>query len=224
MLKTYKGYIFDMDGVLANTEPLHFIAESKTYDELSIKVSTKEQESFVGTSQKQLWQTVKENHNVDLSLDKIIDMHMKNLNQVLEENDLSCMPSVDELISMLIKNNVIVSVASSSPKKIVTMILKKIGLFEKFSTIVTADDVKISKPNPEIFLIACEKMGINPCEALVIEDSKNGVLASNAANIDCVGFINKNSGDQDLSKANFRIDHFEKLIDLYKNKQQTLIV
>ena len=106
MLKTYKGYIFDMDGVLANTEPLHFIAENKTYNQLSIKVSENEQESFVGTSQKQLWQTIKDNYNITLNLDEIISMHMQNLNEVLKKSKLSCISGVDDLISTLKKDNI----------------------------------------------------------------------------------------------------------------------
>lgn len=219
MLKPYKGYIFDMDGVLANTEPLHFIAENKTYDQLSIKVPTKEQESFVGTSQRQLWQTIKDNYNIKLDLDKIISMHMQNLSEVLMENELSCISGVDDLILTLQKDNVKIAVASSSTRQIVNMTLKKINLLEKFSTIVSSDDVKISKPNPEIFLITCEKMKLKTSEVIVIEDSKNGVAASKAAGIDCIGFINKNSGNQDLSKANFLIDNFKQLIDMYKNEK-----
>jgi beta-phosphoglucomutase-like phosphatase (HAD superfamily) len=89
--------------------------------------------------------------------------------------------------------------------------LRKLKIEHLFDAVVCAEDITHSKPHPEIFLKAAERLREMPENCLVIEDSKLGVEAAKSAGMKCIGFRNPNSGNQDLSKADVIVDDFAKL-------------
>jgi beta-phosphoglucomutase-like phosphatase (HAD superfamily) len=91
------------------------------------------------------------------------------------------------------------------------MVLNRFGIISDFDVIVSGESFERGKPAPDIFLKASELLGIAPKYCVVIEDSTNGLLASLAAGMHCIGFINKNSGEQNLHGADFTINHFSGL-------------
>ena len=95
-------------------------------------------------------------------------------------------PGVKELLDYLKDNNVPIGLASSTKKATVERELTEAGLIDYFDKIIGGDAVKISKPNPEIYLLACEAMGTEPEKAIAIEDSYNGVRAAKAAGMQCI--------------------------------------
>ena len=99
------------------------------------------------------------------------------------------------------------AVASSSSLSIIDKVLDKLALREYFTLIATGDEVPASKPAPDIFLLAAQRLGCKPEACWVIEDSYNGVTAAKAAGMHCIGFYNPHSGNQDISAADHRIEH-----------------
>ena len=101
--------------------------------------------------------------------------------------------------------------ASSNNEDAVEAIKNKFGLDKYIEVFTNGEAVTKGKPHPEIFLLTAGQLGLKPEECLVIEDSRNGVLAAKAAGMKCVGFRNKNSGVQDLSEADLIVGSYKEL-------------
>lgn len=208
----YELIIFDMDGVLVNSEPIHFECEKRTFKSLSIDVDSTQQEVYVGMSQIEMWRSIKIKYGVNLSIEELISLHYESLYKAFLQNEtLRPIDGVDNLINMAKNCNFKLAVASSSPKKLIEIILKKIGLINDFNIIVSGEEVRKGKPHPDIFLKTCKDMGVSPKSAIVIEDSRNGVLAAKSGGITCVGYHNPCSGKQDLSEADICISNYKEI-------------
>jgi len=204
--------IFDMDGVLINSEPLHFDFESRLFESLGITVSREQHESFVGTTAKTLWTSIKQSNNIPFTVQELILKEQFEFLKYLENKEpIKLIPGVKKLIINLKFKGFHIALASSSPHRLINYVLDKTNIKECFQIKVSGDDVINGKPNPDIFLKAAELMKIKPANCLVIEDSKNGVLAAKQAGMKCIGYSNPGSGNQDLTAANFIIDSFDKL-------------
>ena len=93
----------------------------------------------------------------------------------------------------------------------ILIILKKIGLLEYFDDILSGESVENCKPAPDVFLESAKRLGVNRENCVVVEDSLNGVLAANRAGMKVIGFLNPNSGQQDLSTATVVIQNFHEI-------------
>jgi HAD superfamily hydrolase (TIGR01509 family) len=207
-----KAVIFDMDGVIIDSEPSHLKLENEMYKKLGIEVTGDEHHTFVGTTSQYMWEALKNKHKLSQSLEELVK-HDRNiffgyLNS--DECEITLIDGVKDLIKELHDNGVNLAIASSSPLNVIEAIAKKFQIEEYFKVLVTGDYVKQSKPEPDIFLFASEKLGINPENCLVIEDSHNGVLAAKKAGMKCVG-INSGAGSQDISMADLVINSFKEV-------------
>lgn len=212
-LKNYKLVIFDMDGVLVDSEPLYFQVEKAIMENLGIKLTQKEQENFVGISPKVMWNEILQRYQIDISLDDVLHIYYSNLKLALEKSTLAPMQNVELFIKKLLKYQIDFCLATSSSSTVSQEILEQIGLKSYFKTIITSDDVINSKPAPDLFLKTLQKFRIKPAEAVIIEDSYNGVLASVLAGVDCIGYCNDYKNNQDLSQANYLVHNFKDLIE-----------
>lgn len=205
-----KAVIFDMDGVLIDSEPDHYKIEQKIFDKLGIKISCSEHERFCGTTSDYMWKTLKEKYNLKQSLKQLVQMdrtsYFKYLNDSAEK--ICAIDGVKELIQKIDENNIIMAVASSSPVPVIKTVIKILNFDKYFKALVSGDEVKSSKPAPDIFLAAAGKINVKPSECLVVEDSENGVKAAKRAEMKCIGYKNVNSGRQDLSGADTIINCF----------------
>ncbi|KAJ53227.1 HAD superfamily hydrolase (TIGR01509 family) [Clostridium tetanomorphum] len=214
-----KGVIFDMDGVMIDSEPIHFKLEQELFKELGIEISSHEHNTYVGTTSFYMWEKIKKNHNLYDGVEELVKRDRRKYLQFLSDNvDIEPIEGIVDLIKDLYKNGVKLAVASSSPIDIIELVVKRFNIREYFSYIVTGDYVANSKPDPDIFLYAAEKIKIVPDECLVVEDSYNGIMAAKRAGMKSVGYRNMNSGNQDLSQATFIIDSFNNIsYDKIKN-------
>lgn len=200
--------IFDMDGVIIDSEPIYMQVEQDLFKEVGLEVSHEEHEKFVGRSD--LWTVLNETYNLDINVQEIHREENKRYLEIIN-NSFSGDPidGVVELIEQLHEDDIKLVLASSSEMKNIELVLTKFGLIDYFDLRISGADLATSKPHPEIFEKAAEMAQIKPENCLVIEDSQNGVRAAKAANMTCVGFRNPNSGNQDLSDADWIIDSFE---------------
>jgi HAD superfamily hydrolase (TIGR01509 family) len=118
---------------------------------------------------------------------------------------------VIKLLQRLKKRGIKLAIGSSSHKRLITHVLERLNIKTLFDSIVSAEDITNSKPNPEIFLKSAEKLAVSPAECCVVEDAALGIEAAKRAGMKCIGYRNPNSGDQDLSKADISIDDFSRL-------------
>lgn len=213
-----KAVIFDMDGVIVDSDWIVNDIEKGIFKDLGIEVSDEDQLSWVGTTAERFWSEIKDQFGLKQSVDELIDLSRTKIFKHFEVCPLAPMEGVVEFLDELKEHNIKFAVASSASSMRVGLILKRLELEDLFSIRVTAQDVVNGKPDPEVFLKAAGKLSVEPSEAVVIEDAKNGVQAAQVAGMKCVGF-NAVPGRQDLSAADLIVSGFgdlsyEKLLQL----------
>jgi len=219
-----KAVLFDMDGVLIDSELMRLEQLQGIFKSMDIVMSNEEYIKFIGTSSIHMWGAIKDKYKLNFSLEELINKDRGEYFNYLSSPETKITPikGIPEFLKYLLKNNIKMAVASSSPIDVIELIIQSFNFKKYFLALVTGDYVKSSKPEPDIFLYAAEKLGVLPAECVVIEDSSNGVKAAKKAGMKCIGFRNLNSGNQDLSKANIIIDSFYDSVCLNINKLKSI--
>ena len=204
--------IFDMDGVIVDTEPVHHFAYYQHFNELSIVVSDEMYRSFTGNSTRNIFQKLKAQFDLQEDVEDLILRKRHLFNEAFDlKEDLYLIDGVEDLIKDLHANGIQLIVASSASKVTINRVFTRFNLHQYFTHIVSGEDFPKSKPHPAIFEHAAS-LSIAPKEnCIVIEDSTNGIHAAVSAGIFCVGYDSFHSKDQDLSKANVVIRNFNEL-------------
>ena len=204
--------IFDMDGVIVDTEPVHRYAYFKQFDELNIPVTEEMYTSFTGFSTRNTFQKLKEVFVIEQEVEDLIQRKRTIFNDAFDSKaDLELLEGVENLIKELYQNGMQLILASSASKVTIERVFSRFKLHEYFTHVVSGEDFPKSKPHPAIFEHAAS-LSIAPKEScIVIEDSSNGIKAAKAAGIFCVGYNSIHSEAQDLSEADVVINHFNEL-------------
>jgi len=190
-----------MDGVIIDSEPLHFESDRMVMREFGVELTDEELNRYVGVANPQMWAELKDKYNINLTIDELLERQHANKLKLLKEIQLETISGIDELILDLQKKGIAIALASSSSREFIELVLEKLGITECFQVIVSGDEVEKGKPEPDIFLKAAELLKVAPENCIVLEDAEHGVNAAKKAGMKCIGFINPNSGNQDLSKA-----------------------
>lgn len=204
--------IFDMDGVIVDTEPVHRYAYYKQFEELNIEVSEELYTSFTGNSTRNIFQKIKDIFQLENEVEDLIQRKRSIFNDAFDtKKDLELLDGVRNLIVDLHQNGVQLILASSASKVTIDRVFNRFELHQYFTHKVSGEDFPKSKPHPAIFEHAAS-LSIAPKEScIVIEDSTNGIIASKAAGILCIGYNSLHSKNQDLSIADFVVNHFDEL-------------
>jgi len=211
-----RGVIFDLDGVIVDTAKFHFLAWKKLANDLGFDFTELQNEELKGVSRVRSLEKILEWGNTSLSKDKFKEkMAAKNehyLSYITNLTSEDILPGVPKIINFLSEQNIPISLGSAS--KNARPILKKTGLMDKFQAIVDGNDVSKAKPDPEVFIIAAEKIGVAQENCLVFEDSVAGVQAANIAGMTSIGI-----GEKDvLHEADYVFSSFKEIdIDFIKN-------
>lgn len=181
-----KAVIFDMDGVLTDSEPLINMAAIKMFEELGVNVKPEDFHPFIGTGEERYIGGVAEKYGLSLDL-KAAKKRTYEIYLQLVPNHLNAFPGAVELVKECRRCGLKTALASSADIIKIKANMNKIGLpLEEWDCVVSAEDVTRRKPAPDIFLKAAEKMKLAPAECLVIEDAVNGVQAAKAAGMPCI--------------------------------------
>ena len=204
--------IFDMDGVIVDTEPVHHYAYHEHFKELNIDVTPEMYASYTGNSTRNIFQKLKEHFDLQEDVENLILRKRHLFNEAFDtKEDLFLIEGVEDLIKDLHLNGVQLILASSASKTTIERVFNRFNLHQYFTHKVSGEDFPKSKPHPAIFEYAAS-LSVAPKEhCIVIEDSTNGIQASVSAGIFCVGYNSFHSKDQDLSKANTIVQHFNEL-------------
>lgn len=209
-----KGVIFDMDGVIIDSEPMHYkVFMQYSKEVLDIEIASEEYDTFIGSTNVHIFNYLKDKYNLKHEVSDMVEEYDKKIEDFLLSSNEPIAPidGVDVLIGQLYKENLKMAVASSSVKNRIDIVIDMFGMDKYFSAKISGQQVKHSKPAPDIFLLAAKTLGLTPAECVVIEDSKNGVAAAKAAGMQCIGYNNPNSGNQDISRADRVITNFAEI-------------
>jgi beta-phosphoglucomutase len=197
-----KGVIFDMDGVLVDSEPFICKAACMMFAEHGLKVQPKDFLPFVGMGENRFLGGVAEKYNflINIERDKkrTYDIYLE-----IIKGNLGPLPGVHEFIAKCRTMGKKIAVASSADMRKAEGNLREIGLpFGTFDAVITAEDVVHKKPAPDIFLAAAKRLGLDPRECLVVEDAVSGVEAAKSAGAKCLA-ITTSFTKEKLSKADW---------------------
>ena len=205
-----EAVIFDMDGVISDTEHLHTKANNAALEEIGITISKQERDRYVGIPTKHSFKKILREHNKTLDIAALMKINNEKLRKLIVE-EMKPIDGAVDLINSARNAGYKTAVVSSTEIELIEFILERIGVKDRFDRIVSGSDLDNPKPAPDVFLIAAKELGIDPKECLVIEDSANGVSAAKTAGMKCIGFISPHSGNQDLGKADIIVNSLKKI-------------
>ena len=206
-----KAVIFDMDGVLIDSEMFYFNRRMAFFDSIGIEPGTREFKNFIGLSDKGLWEFLvpdDETKRKELK-ERYFNYRKKNSIDFMKVLNKSAKYVITKLKSKDIK----VAIASSSEKKEILRMVKECELDQFIDFIISGEECSESKPNPEIYNKATKALGLSPKEVIVIEDSELGIAAAKAANIEVIA-LEQGYETIDQSEAKYIIKDLAELLDL----------
>jgi beta-phosphoglucomutase len=209
-MRELKAVIFDMDGVLVDSEPWHYEIETILFKKLGLDVSEELHHTYLGTAGDLMYSDLKERFDIPMSLDELLKWDEGYRIDIFSKMaDIKPIPGIPELLKELKYNNIKTAVATSSVPGIVDIILQKCGIVSYFDAVVTTETVGKSKPAPDVYLFAAQRIGVSPSNCVVFEDSFNGIRAARSASMYCIAYQDDNpSLALDISEADQRINSF----------------
>lgn len=199
-MENIKAVIFDMDGVIVESEYRNYKAKLDVLIPYNVTFDYDYYSQFPGNSNIVVWQKIIDDFKINATAESLHEVDLVAREKLIKQEGHIAIEGAVDLIKRLSKKYVL-ALASGSPKHIIEDTVKFFDIEKYFKFIISGETIENCKPAPDIFLITAENIGIAPENCVVIEDSANGVKAAKSAGMKCIGFVNKNSGEQDLSLA-----------------------
>lgn len=205
-----KAIIFDMDGVLLDSEPLHLKAYQLFLQNFGITFTEEDNRPFLGRKDLELATHLISQHGIEMNPLELVDEKEK-LMATLISAGISPMPGVVKVLQDAESLKISCGIASSATLPTIKSIVDALHISRYFQALTSGDEVENGKPAPDVYLLAAARLGVKPNQCLVIEDSQNGVSAAKAANMHCVAIPCATTQHQDHSRADKILDTLESL-------------
>lgn len=202
-----RAVIYDLDDLMVNSHLLHVEASERVFKKYKISQKSLPEHirsGFIGMRVSDILRELIKIYNLKVNFEKVYKEREKILLDLVGEK-LRPMPGLFESLKLLKKSAIAIAIASSGTKKYIKTVLLKFNISGYFDVIVSGDDVKLGKPNPETYIVTCKKLGLKPEEVLVLEDATKGIKAAKLAKCKCIAVSSKYTPKQDLSEADFEI-------------------
>ena len=212
--KRIRACLFDFDGVLADTMEMNFIAWKNTFNEKGIKITREDYFYLEGAPLQEIVEIISKKYKLEnVNFEEIINRK----EEYFKRNyNFSFYPGVVEFIASLKKSGILIAIVSAARRNRLINTTPK-DFLEKFDCIVTGDELKKGKPNPDPYLKAMEKLNVNSEECIVIENAPLGIKSAKKAKIYCIG-ICSTMGKEHLYEADEIITNFQDLNSVEKIK------
>ncbi len=216
-----KAIIFDLDGVVAETESIHMKAFQRTFANFNINFTPEYQKSLIGFTVKDNLIKIKNDFQIDIDIDEYTKKRNDEYYLLLEKNTIEPNPGFGDILSWGEKRKVKFGICSSSKRRMVEIVLDSVfrnldiekSVYEFFDVIATGDDVKRRKPYPDLYLFAVDKLNLTSKECLAIEDSKIGIESARSAGCKIVALKTPFNLTDDLVDADRIVNSLEDLIN-----------
>lgn len=208
-----KAFIFDMDGVLIDSEPLHTRTKLSALRHYGVSFAAERLSSYVGRSTRELFcEAVTEQGLSGIDIGEMVDYkHKLYLDILRDDHDLQPIEGSKELIESLRAAALPLALASSAGRKVIESVLERFFLTDYFSAVLSGAELPRSKPDPAVYLLAAQRLKVLPEDCVVLEDSASGVAAAKSAGMYCIAYHNPHSGKQDLGKADRIVEHIAEI-------------
>ena len=197
-----EAVVFDLDGLMLNTEDVFELAGNELMRRRGKKMTAECHHAMLGRRPQEAFTVLRQLMDIDEPIEDLM-LESKEIFASFIPGRLDTMPGLLELLSKIESANVPKAVATSSPRNYMLDMMARFDLVERFAFHLTAEDVKQGKPEPDIYLMAAEKLRVNPGNMLVLEDSEAGTRAAAAAGAVIVSIPNKQTKSQDFSKSRY---------------------
>ncbi|PCJ56614.1 MAG: hypothetical protein COA79_18275 [Planctomycetota bacterium] len=209
-----EGIIFDQDGVLIDSEPIHFLAIRDYMQDLGYEYTMEINNQFFGHNAKSLYTSLKNIFACSLSVEELT--HGAKAFMPKHEHKITPMPGLSPLLEKISQQKVIMGLATGTHRTLTESNLKKHKVRKYFSNIVCGDEVTNGKPDPEIYLLVANNLGINPKNCLVIEDSPAGLKSAKTAGMTTIALVSGHNKSADLTLADHKINHLSEVNEILK--------
>lgn len=203
--------IFDLDGVIVDSEPLHREAKLRIMRRLNLTNSV-DLDAHIGRPNSELWNAViNENGLTSYTAADLEKMQYDSIIEQFRENGVRPSEGLQNLLQQFTETGIRLAVCSSSDRYYVDKVIDYFSLGAYFPVLVGGDEVERKKPAPDGYLLALERAGVPADRAVAIEDTTAGTASAAAAGLACVGYLNPTSGRQDLSRAFLRVKTLDEI-------------
>ena len=207
-----EAVIFDMDGLLIDTETISFNCFKKVFSDHGYSMNREYYTSLIGRNTKGIKEAILKEYGEDFKFDDIYSKKVKAMTDYVESNGVLLKKGALELIEYLDKNKYKIIVATSTKRERAEKLLTMVKIKDYFQEIICGDEVINSKPNPEIFLKAAKKLGVEPEACVVLEDSAVGIEAAHKAGMKGINVPDMKTPDDYIKGKAYRIE--ENLLDV----------
>jgi len=217
MTKEIKAVIFDMDGVLIDSEPLWRKAMIEGFASIGVLITEEDCKKTTGNRLKEVVEYWFEKLDILDFLPTEIEHRIINTLVKLINKEGKAISGVIEVINFCNNKNIKIGLATSSSNQLMEAVLEKLKLKNTFKCSISAENMKYGKPHPEVFLICASQLQISPLECIVIEDSINGVIAAKAAFMRVIALPEQENINNDkFSIADYKLNNMQEVLKLFK--------
>lgn len=205
-----KAFIFDMDGVIIDSEPIHSRVKMDTFRHFGLTFEESALASYMGRTSGAIFRDVIEKSGrTDITVEELTDYKHHHYLEILKSGQIRPVSGTVALIHSLYESGILLGLATSSWSEVMNIVLEKFGIRQYFASVLSGGDLPASKPDPAIYRISAERLGAKPEHCMVLEDTASGILAAKRAGMYCIAYRNPNSGRQDLSLADRVVEKIE---------------
>ena len=209
--------IFDMDGLIFDTEKLSYLSWVEAAKKFNIDFDLKLLYKMLGTNHESCRNTLIEHYGDKIDVDEYMKEKRK-INLSLLKDGAEKKPGLDELLIYLSDKKIKKAVATSSNREVALNLLEKANILHYFNYVLCGDEVKKSKPNPEIFLNVAKKLEVNPRNCLVLEDSEAGVIAATRGKIKAIIIPDMKEPEKEIEELAYKkLNNLKEVIDVIEN-------
>ncbi len=205
--------LFDMDGVLVDSEPLHLRATQAALGDRGPSFTERDNRAFVGATDAELFRVLRILFDLPTPTADLVAAKVHHLVALIRA-EARPMPGVPAVPLRLRAAGLRLGLASSSPRPVIQAVLEVVGLAGVFEATVSGEETPRGKPAPHIYLMAARRLGVEPRECLVVEDSRNGVLAAKAAGMTVAAIPCPATRRDDFTPADLVLPDLEALLKI----------
>lgn len=208
-----KAVLFDMDGLMVDTEPVHFKAYKRVFNKYGKDFTEENFKLYLGTSDVDCCKDMVVRFNLSISAEELL-AEKRQVFRELIKTQLVSQPGLNELLTALSENNYKIAIASSSSLEDIKAIIKGINISSMLDDFASAQEVEHGKPSPDVYLLAAKKLGVGSNECLVLEDAPVGVQAGKAAGMKVFAVPSQYTKDGDFSLADKVLNSLSEVFEL----------